>query len=875
MCRVVQLNEAGQNSLAVVHTAWLIPLKRNEKESEVTSDLADTDIEISVSKQKRKISRTICDSDSDDEENRYPRPPKIFAVKLNSLRKLPALSDLLQILQRHPYGTKLPTDPRILLKSPQSTIIRAVKSSHYLYIGVRNGILQVLKNKQIKLKSGCIFLKISVDRLPISNNSTSQLWPILDSNDFLSEFASEVKILINERIEYCEKTISVAIHSLIYDAPAKSFVLKTKGHGGYSSCSRCFIGEYADSRLCFPTINCQKRTDKDLYKQIDEAHHTGISVLTSIPNFGVVSNVPIDYMHLVCIGVVGKIITLCINGSLKYRLPHKQTTKIPSKLLSLRRYIIKEFARKPQELAAVHQWKATENVPLIFVTSSTTPDIYLQQHSEYAESLLEHFVSTFTSIYGKSLVSHNIHGLIHLVDDAKSLGTLDAYSAFPFENFMRCLKLQLRKNNKPLQQLHRRYMEFCSKEIYSSESSINNFTSNYTFNNKHEVGPVIKAVEVQFKELQVFEWFYNFVKIRQEMMIIGKRFENVSDVYTKPCRSSSIGVVHVEGLCENLEELILLKMNLEWSVVLFDDGLQLVPSDWINNLSYWPIFTSNSRYEKAVKSREEPDENWPLYPMRILGTYRNTKKRIISSSGEESDSSAANLLDDFPKVPDELHKKNNRDKDITIRMQTKNNDQCEDRIFGQAENENVNILLTSGRSGHLGYSSCAKYNTKGIYCDKRICFPTLDNLVQRTDYDFRTKRDPYHYFGTSILKLIPNLDRIKDILLDYRKRKNADHTRLLENLREVTVHTACKNRYSNPKVITAYICRGVQEVAQSAVAPRVRSRVRAFNFLDNCLLHMWGRATKMETKWSQITDSQRMELSVKETMMKAAAASED
>lgn len=105
-------------------------------------------------------------------------------------------------------------------------------------------------------------------------------------------------------------------------------------------------------------------------------------------------------------------------------------------------------------------------------------NIYLQKHSEYAESLLEHFVTAFKSICGKSLMSHNIHGLIHLADDAKSLGTLDACSAFPFENFMRYLKLQLRKNDKPLQQLHRRYMEYCSNEIQSSETSIN-YTSNY------------------------------------------------------------------------------------------------------------------------------------------------------------------------------------------------------------------------------------------------------------------------------------------------------------------------------------------------------------------------------------------------------------
>ncbi|KAF2897930.1 hypothetical protein ILUMI_08245, partial [Ignelater luminosus] len=41
-----------------------------------------------------------------------------------------------------------------------------------------------------------------------------------------------------------------------------------------------------------------------------------------------------------------------------------------------------------------------------------------------------------------------------------------------------------------------------------------------------------------------------------------------------------------------------------------------------------------------------------------------------------------------------------------------------------------------------------------------------NEAVQRTDHDFTTKR-PDHHSGTSILELIPNLDMIKDIPLDY------------------------------------------------------------------------------------------------------------
>lgn len=35
----------------------------------------------------------------------------------------------------------------------------------------------------------------------------------------------------------------------------------------------------------------------------------------------------------------------------------------------------------------------------------------------YAKQLLDYFVMSFQQIYGKHLVSHNVHGLFHLCDD--------------------------------------------------------------------------------------------------------------------------------------------------------------------------------------------------------------------------------------------------------------------------------------------------------------------------------------------------------------------------------------------------------------------------------------------------------------------------
>lgn len=78
---------------------------------------------------------------------------------------------------------------------------------------------------------------------------------------------------------------------------------------------------------------------------------------------------------------------------------------------------------------------------------------------DYANLLLENFVEGFAILYGRHNISHNVHGLYHLSDDVKNHGTLNDFSAFPFENFMQKIKSYLRKPNLPLQQIYRRFLE--------------------------------------------------------------------------------------------------------------------------------------------------------------------------------------------------------------------------------------------------------------------------------------------------------------------------------------------------------------------------------------------------------------------------------
>jgi len=102
------------------------------------------------------------------------------------------------------------------------------------------------------------------------------------------------------------------------------------------------------------------RTDQNFIDQSDSNYHTGITILTTIPNLRQVSNVSLDYMHLICLGVVKKLLFIWKTGPLKNRLSAFQIQRISNRLINLKGTTPKEFMRKPRGIDELKFWKATE-----------------------------------------------------------------------------------------------------------------------------------------------------------------------------------------------------------------------------------------------------------------------------------------------------------------------------------------------------------------------------------------------------------------------------------------------------------------------------------------------------------------------------------
>jgi len=86
-------------------------------------------------------------------------------------------------------------------------------------------------------------------------------------------------------------------------------------------------------------------------------------------------------------------------------------------------------------------------------------------------------------------MSHNLHALLHICSDVQKYGPVDEFSAFRFENYMSNIKKMIRKNEKPLQQLSRRYSELNNFNISIKKIITNN--NEVSFEKVHSNGPLI------------------------------------------------------------------------------------------------------------------------------------------------------------------------------------------------------------------------------------------------------------------------------------------------------------------------------------------------------------------------------------------------
>ncbi|XP_067216803.1 uncharacterized protein [Linepithema humile] len=421
-------------------------------------------------------------------------------------------NSILSLLRTHPCFSTLPKDVRTLLDTPHTRVVVAdVEPGEYVHFDLEAGIIQHLSDISIASIVNYLELDFNIDGCTLDKSGCIQIWPIQcrivnvqcarpivvgvykgahkphDPNIFLKEFISDItRIMSNGGINFRGNKVPIRLRCFIADAPARAFILNHRSHVSSHPCSKCKVsGIRCEGRNIFNGTSHSLRTDEEYVRCVDEDHHKEGNCPLSMLPMGIVLQTPFKYMHLVCLGVMKKILSAWIYG--KYSRLSKLSGRFISimcaRLNNLKEYCPSDFARRPRSLEMCSKYKATEFRQFLLYTGPVVTYGVLderlykhflflhvairilvsnsssRQYLNFAELALQKFVHRSDSFYGPTFNTYNIHGLLHLTNDVRRFGTLDSFSAFPYENNMSIFRKYCRKPGLPLQQFFKRMTE--------------------------------------------------------------------------------------------------------------------------------------------------------------------------------------------------------------------------------------------------------------------------------------------------------------------------------------------------------------------------------------------------------------------------------
>jgi hypothetical protein len=345
------------------------------------------------------------------------------------------------------------------------------------------------------------------------------------------------------------------------------------------------------NKVTFPETDSPLRTDVAFDEMAYNDHQHGTSTLSQL-SVGMVSNFPLDPMHLVYLGVVKHIISSWIKGPIanKCRIGFNAVSQISASLLSCQKYVPREFPRKCRSLDVIDRWKATEfrqfllysgivvikrkvseavyrHFSLLFVAIfCLSSPLHIPTHCKYADALLRLFVKEWGRLYGRDMYVYNVHGLVHLASDARNFGALDGFSAFPFENHLGKLKKLVRKPNHAIPQVIRRLSEMKGKPAKKNEKGP-------VLNQEHASGPILFPFKtfLQYKSMEIdglrfstqdrnscvqigskYGLIRNICRdpnnMQSEPVVMFEQFTAVTEFFQYPLDSSDLGIVKVSSL---------------------------------------------------------------------------------------------------------------------------------------------------------------------------------------------------------------------------------------------------------------------------------------------------------------------------------------
>ncbi|KAJ8983167.1 hypothetical protein NQ317_016266 [Molorchus minor] len=172
-------------------------------------------------------------------------------------------------------------------------------------------------------------------------------------------------------------------------------------------------------------------------------------------------------------------------------------------------------------------------------------------------------------------MSHNVHNILHIISDVEYMGTLDKFSAFPFENMLQKIKNLIRKGDNPLAQVVKRISEInkSSPHIFSKIQS----SSKITYKKFHERGPLLPQTNSpQFEEI-VFKTFTLKIFEHNNCCVLKDgKYQEKKDLFSVPCKSSDLQI-YVVSKSGPLQVFPLKEVSFKCVKLFFKDDYVVLP----------------------------------------------------------------------------------------------------------------------------------------------------------------------------------------------------------------------------------------------------------------------------------------------------------
>jgi hypothetical protein len=394
----------------------------------------------------------------------------------------------------------------------------------------------------------------------------------------------------------CGTVLKIGIRLFSCDTPARSMTNGTKGHAAKEGCQECeepAVYNKTFKKVVYAIKAGTARTDESYAaRKTKEQHLTafklpGSHVLEDI-DVGMVSQFPIDAMHLVDLGVSRKLCALIFKDNC-FQMKRPFLAKVSKTYESLRNYIPSEFVRKTRSLEQLSYWKATEGRLFILYTGFIffkelknddafyhyalinvalrilSNDHMYESNIDSANNMLTLFVQNYGAIYGSQNINFNVHNLLHLAACAKRYGPIYSFSCYAFENFMQSIKGSIRNSNKILQQMFNRMEEedctekvskinngFCEAQKIPYKGCSTTYSA-YQFNN-FKLKNTIRDQHCVLKDGSHM-MVENFSKKNTESVVIGRVYEKQFEeaFFQAPIDSREIGIYVVAKLADDLK----------------------------------------------------------------------------------------------------------------------------------------------------------------------------------------------------------------------------------------------------------------------------------------------------------------------------------